>query len=333
MSINLEYGGIDLVPAAPLLRRFGSVDLSRLHQLPAAVAFTGYPPDLIFLQEGQLYDINGAELLHFTERLLRRAGLGTYRGLLTRSEHNDLHRVVYVNTARIEVAHHWCGVDPNEGTRRYGWSELVVDGDDERSMMVKSIHLDPRDGDHRLAQVRFLAGAVKEGQRAMIAGDFNTATARRSRRRGEPQRRFRAQTPRDRFGKGHWPPRPRWWWGPGRRRQGDTTADTRAADYLIDIGWGCQHIADHNTTPTIHPGVDRGGELIIDRAFTHGALRTVPGTVRVDTQHRISDHRTISGAVTIEPGTDATLVQPLLSSPGLQRITAQPNPGGDAQHG
>jgi hypothetical protein len=30
------------------------------------------------------------------------------------------------------------------------------------------------------------------------------------RRHGEPQRHFLAQSPRDRFGKGHWPPKSRW---------------------------------------------------------------------------------------------------------------------------
>lgn len=303
VSVNLEYGGIDHTPAAPLLRRHGCADLSRLHRLPELVTFAHPSPDLIFFQEARGYDINGDELLLYSERLLRRAGVGLYRGLLARAEHNDLHQVVYVNTARIDVAHHWRGADPNEGARRYGYAEIVVDGDDARAILARSIHLDPRDGDRRLAQVKFTASAVRGAQRGILAGDFNSITSRRAASQGEPQRNFLAQTPFERFSKGEWPAKQRWWWSPRRRRLGDTRPDTRALDYLIDVGWTCQHIADGNTTPTIHPKVDRGGELIIDRCLTHGGLRTVPGSVTVDADpdRRASDHRTIFGALTIEP--------------------------------
>ncbi len=302
VSINLEFGGVDFAPAAPLLRVTGTVDLSRLNRLPELVTFAHESPDLILFQEARSYDRAGGELLHYSERLLRRAGVGIYRGMLARSEHNDLHQVVFVNTVRIEVAHHWLGLDPNEGARRYGYTELVVDGDDARSIMAKSVHLDPRDGDLRLAQVKFLAGIIRGTQRGILAGDFNASISRRSARQGEPQRDFLAQDPLDRFDKGYWPPRQHWWWGRRRRRLGDTIADTRALDYLIDTGWTCQHIADNNTTPTIHPNVDRGGEIIIDRCLTRGGLRTVPGSVQVDTaaERRASDHTTVAGALTIE---------------------------------
>lgn len=303
VTLNLEYGGIDHTPAAPLLRRCATIDISRLQRLPELVTFAHAAPDLIFFQEARGYDIAGDELLHYSERLLRRAGVGNYRGLLARHEHNDLHQVIYVNTTRIEIAHHWRGLDPNDGARRFGYAELIVDGDDARSIMAKSIHLDPRDGDHRLAQIRFLADAVSGTQRGILAGDCNATTSRRTARQGEPQRNFLAQNPRDRFGKGYWPPRQRWWWSRRRRRLGDTVADTRALDYLIDTGWTCQHIADNNITPTIHPKVDRGGEIIIDRCFTHGGLRTVPGSVTVDTapERCFSDHCAVAGALIIEP--------------------------------
>lgn len=297
VSINLEYGGIDLEPAAPLLRRYGTVDLSRLRALPTLASFTGHRPAVVFLQEGRGYDINGYELMLYVERLLRKE-VGIYRGFLTRSLWNDLHQVVFVDVERIQAAHHWAGHDPNEGDRRYGVVEMIVDGDEERSVWANSIHLDGRDGDLRLSRMKFLAGAVNKGQRAMFAGDFNTSISRRSAGRGEPQRDFRQQAPRDRFGKGYWPPRTRWWWGPWRRRN-NTTADTRALDYLIDNGWTDAHTADHNTTPTIHPKVDRGGEIIIDRLFTHGELEIVAGTVQVDTVNRESDHRGLGGAVLI----------------------------------
>lgn len=301
VSLNLEFGGLDYTPAAPNLRRCGSYDLTRLNQLPELVTFTGHAPDIIFFQEGRLFDANGAELLHYTERLLRTAKVGTYRGLLGRSLHNDLHQVIYVNTQRVEVVRHWQGVDPNEGTRRLGFAEVVVDGDEDRSIMLRSIHLDPRDGDARLALMKFIGGAVGPTQRGLMAGDFNSITSRRTRRQGEPQRRFLAMSRDGRFSKGYWPPRHRWWWTPWQRRKLDTLPDTRALDYLIDIGWFDQAIIDNNTTPTIHPKVDRGGEIIIDRCLTHGPLHCVPGSFQVDTVQRgASDHRGLAGAVTIE---------------------------------
>lgn len=301
VSINLKAGGIDYTPANPTLRRLGGASLKRLDRLGDLATFTGQVPDVIFFQEGRTYDVNGAELLHYAERVLRRT-VGPYRGLLTRSDHNDLHRVVFIHTGRVEVVRHWRGEDPNEGTRRYGWVEVIVDGDETRTLWLKSEHLDPRDGDARLRHVRFTTGALRGNQRAIYAGDFNSSISRRTRHQGEPQRHFLAQDPFARFGKGYWPPKPRWWWSPRRRRNHDTIADTRALDYLIDIGWRDQHTADHNATPTINTGVDRGGELIIDRCFTRGPLRTVPGSVRVDTKHPdLSDHRAVRGTLIMEP--------------------------------
>lgn len=296
VSINLEYGGMDVTPAAPLLQRHGSVDLSRLRQLPEVVMFPGRKPTLIFLQEGRGYDLAGKELLLYVERLLRYGGVGRYRGLLTRSLINDLHQVVFVDTDRVDVVHHWDGQDPAEGVRRYGYSELMFDGDEACRVKVKSVHL-MGDGDERLRLVRLWDWSVKDGDRVIWCGDFNSSTSRRSRREGEPRRRFLEMAVRNRFHKGYWPPRARWWWGPARRGRGDTTADTRAVDYLLDTGWRDQHIEDGNSTPTVHEGVDRGGELIIDRCVTFGGLVTVPGSVVVDTVRQVSDHRAVAGSL------------------------------------
>lgn len=266
VSINLEFGGVDFTPGAPLLRRCGSVSLERLNRLGELVTFAEYKPDVIFLQEGRTYDANGDELLHYSERVLRKDKVGIYRGFLSRSAHNDLHQVVYINNDRLQVVRHWHGGDPNEGARRLGWVEVIVDDDESRSIMLKSDHWDPTDGDRRLANAKFSAGAVRGHQRAIRAGDYNSTTSRRSEEQGEPQRDFLAQAPSDRFGEGTWP---------STKPDGDTDADTRALDYLIDVGWTDQHIADHSSTPTTHAQIDRGGELIIDRCLTHGALRTV----------------------------------------------------------
>ena len=92
-----------------------------------------------------------------------------------------------------------------------------------------------------------------------------------------------------RYGKGVWP---------ATLSGGETAPDTRALDYLIDCGWVDTN--DGNTTPTTLPGIDRGGELIIDRGLTYGALVTAPNTVWVDESNiPYSDHRALGGRIVI----------------------------------
>lgn len=76
------------------------------------------------------------------------------------------------------------------------------------------------------------------------------------------------------------------------------TPDTGAVDYLFNRGWRCQHTADGNTTPTVAPGHDRGGELIINRCLATAGLATVAGSVWVGTSTTpYSGHRAFGGAV------------------------------------
>jgi hypothetical protein len=76
---------------------------------------------------------------------------------------------------------------------------------------------------------------------------------------------------------------------------GDTAPETRALDYLLDVGWRCAHVELTCTTPTTVSN-DGGGQLIIDRCLTHGPL--VPETIWVDTSNLpYSDHRVLTGTV------------------------------------
>ncbi len=293
-SVNLKSGGTTVEPIEELVRRHGPLDMQWLQRFPEIVRLSPRKPDVIFLQEAKWFDHYGDELLFYVERLLRRDGLGTYRGFLTRSTRSHHHQVVFVDTARVEVAHHWRGEDRDEPRGLYGFVQVIVDGDEHRNLLVRSVHLDPRDGDVRLAEAKQIHAAVAHapaGQRALIAGDFNSITSRRTGEQGEPQRHFAVMPAAKRFGKGTWPAT-----HPG----GDTAPDTRALDYLIDTGWVCQHINDRNSTPTTLPGVDRGGELIIDRGLTFGGLGTVPNTVWVDNSDLpYSDHRALGGRLLI----------------------------------
>ncbi|TDQ01274.1 endonuclease/exonuclease/phosphatase family protein [Labedaea rhizosphaerae] len=290
-SVNLKSGGTRVLPGDSLLRRHGSLDMEWLTRFPEVVRLSPERPHLLLLQEAKWFDRYGDELLLYVERLLRRDGLGIYRGFLTRSTRSHHHQVVFLDTARLEVAHHWRGLDEDEPSGLYGYVEAIVDGDEERTLWVKSIHLNPRDARDRLADAREIHAVIKPGQRALIGGDFNSIPSRRTREQGEPQRDFSKMPPAQRYGKGVWPDT-----GP----DGQTAPETDALDYLIDTGWIDQHIADGNTTPTIAPGYDRGGELIIDRCLTFGALATVPRSVWVDTSDLpYSDHRTIGGIVHI----------------------------------
>jgi endonuclease/exonuclease/phosphatase family metal-dependent hydrolase len=301
LSVNLRSGGTTITPAEKLLRRHGSVDMEWLRRFPEVVRLSRRrKPDLIFLQEAKWFDHYGDELLLYVERLLRRDNLGVYRGFLTRSTRSHHHQVIFIDTTRVEAVHHWTGADRDEPSGLYGFVEVIVDGDDNRTLLLKSIHLNPRDGDHRLAEAKQIHAAVAHapaGQRALVAGDFNSITSRRSAEQGEPQRHFAVMPAAKRFGKGVWPATL-----PG----GDTAPETRALDYLLDGGWVCQHINDHNTTPTTLPGVDRGGDLIIDRALSYGGIVTVPGTVWVDrSELAYSDHRALGGRIVITDDTMA----------------------------
>lgn len=164
-----------------------------------------------------------------------------------------------------------------------------MDSDHFHTLWLRSVHLEPRDGDVRLAEAKQIHAAVPLGQRALIAGDFNSITSRRSPAGGEPQPDFNKVPAGRRYHTGAWPP---------DTPNGDTMADTRALDYLIDCGWRCQHMADGNTTPTTLPGWERGGAVIIDRCLATAGLETVPDSVWVDTSTTpYSDHRAFGGAV------------------------------------
>lgn len=221
--VNLESGGTKITPVDDLVRRHGSLDMEWLRRFPEVVGLSPRKPDVIFLQEAKWFDHYGGELLHYVERQLRRANLGTYRGFLTRSTRSHHHQAIFIDTTRLEATHHWCGGDRDEPRRMYGFVQVIVDGDEKRPVWVKSVHLDPRDGERRIAEAKEIHGSVlhakPSGQRAMIAGDFNSITSRRTAEEGEPQRHFAAMSPAKRYGKGLWP---------ATRPGGDTTPDTRA---------------------------------------------------------------------------------------------------------
>lgn len=273
----------------PLLRRYGSLSMEWLERFPEVVGLSPLgEPDVIFLQEGKWFNHYGDELLLYVERLLRAAGVGRYRGFLTLLRRSPHHPVVFINTQRLSPVHHWRGGDPDEPCGLLGWVEVIVAGDEDCTLWLKSVHLDPRDGDVRLTEVRQMHAAVPVGQRAMLAGDFNSITSRRLAEDGEPQRRFGETPLARRFHKGVWP---------ATQPGGDTDPDTRALDYLLDCGWVCQHIALNTSTPTTRePG--RGGELIVDRCLTMGALARRSLWVD-DSDLLYSDHRAVAGQVVI----------------------------------
>lgn len=293
--VNLRDGGMAVTPELePLLHRHGVASFDWLRHFPDIVGLSPIgPPDVIFLQEGKYFDQHGDELLLFVERQLRLQDCGAYRGFLTRLRRSPHHQVIFINTARLQAVHHWHGADPDEPAGLYGFVEVIVDGDRLQTLWLKSVHLDPRDGDARLAEAKQIEAAVPIGQRALIAGDFNSITSRRSAAEGEPQPDFSQVPPRVRYRSGAWP-------------RGEVGADTRAVDYFIDCEWMCQHIADGNVTPTTLPTWERGGALIIDRCLATVGLRTLPGSVWVDTSTTpYSDHRAFGGAVLIGDGSAA----------------------------
>jgi endonuclease/exonuclease/phosphatase family metal-dependent hydrolase len=297
--VNLKSGGMTTAPGDRLVRRHGSTSLHWLQRFGDVLDRSPLaPPDVIFLQEAKYFDLHGDELLLFLERQLQLSGHGHYRGFLTRSQRSAHHQAIFVSVDRVQAIHHWHGADPDESTGLRGFLEVVVDGDDSRTLWLKSIHLDPRDGDVRLAEAKQVHAVVPMGQLALIAGDFNSITSRRSGGDGEPQPDFTMVPPERRYLKGTWP---------SSATDGATTADTRALDYLLDSGWRCQHIADQNLTRTVVPGREPGGDLIIDRCLATAGLATIAGSVWVDLSTLpYSDHRAFGGALAIRTADPAT---------------------------
>lgn len=297
--VNLRDGGMTVTPALEsLLHRHGVTSFDWLRHFPEIVGLSPLgPPDVIFMQEGKYFDQHGGELLLFVERQLVVQDCGSYRGFLTRLRRSPHHQVIFINTARLQAVHHWHGADPDEPAGLYGFVEVIVDGDHLRTLWLRSVHLDPRDGDVRLAEAKQIEAAVPIGQRALIAGDFNSITSRRSAAEGEPQPDFSKVPTRLRYRSGTWPP---------PATSDATAADTRALDYIIDCDWTCQHIADGNVTPTTLPSWEPGGALITGRCLATAGLDTVPGSVWVDTSTTpYSDHRAFGGAVTVGDGSTA----------------------------
>lgn len=294
--VNLRSGGMTTNPGAPGLRRHGDTSLDWLRDFPDIVQRSPLGrPDVILLQEAMYFDRHGDELLLFVERQLHRAGYGRYRGFLTRSNRSAHHQAVFLNTARLHAVRHWRGADIDESRDLRGFVETIVDGDETRTLWLKSVHLDPRDGDARLAEAKQIHAAVPMGQPALIAGDFNSTTSRRG---TEPQPDYSAISVQRRYHLGTWP---------ATKGTGSTTADTRAVDFFLDTGWTCQLIADRNLTPTVTSGHTSGGGLIIDRCLTTTGLTTVPGSVWVDTSTLpYSDHRALGGAVVIGGSRDGS---------------------------
>jgi endonuclease/exonuclease/phosphatase family metal-dependent hydrolase len=127
---------------------------------------------VILLQEATCFDLHGDELLLFVERQLGVAGYGRYRGFLTPSQRSAHHQLILLNTERLQAIHHWRGADADESPCLRGFVEAIVDGDESKTVWLRSIHLDPRDGAYRLAEAKQIHDAVPAAQHALIAGDF-----------------------------------------------------------------------------------------------------------------------------------------------------------------
>jgi endonuclease/exonuclease/phosphatase family metal-dependent hydrolase len=150
-----------------------SANLTSAPDLPTVLDSSPLPrPDVILLREATSFDRNGDEPLLSVERQLDRAGYGRYRGFLTPSGHSARHQVIFLNTLRLQAIHHWHDADESPGLR--GFVEVIVDGDETQTVWLKSIQLDPRDGEGRLAEAKQLNAAVPVAQHVLLAGDFNT---------------------------------------------------------------------------------------------------------------------------------------------------------------
>lgn len=134
-----------------------------------AEALRDLAPDVLFLQECNLWEARGQRRLH---QAVHDAGMA--RGVLAEANvttaGHRFHSAILVSSRVRLLAH---GADTHRYHHVAGWAHLAVDGL-ERELEVRNIHLDPFDGNHRLMEVAPFEVLAAPGRLAVVAGDANS---------------------------------------------------------------------------------------------------------------------------------------------------------------
>lgn len=129
-------------------------------------------PDVLLLQECNLWDARGQRRLH---QAVYETGLA--RGVLAEANATTaghrFHSAILVSQRVRLLAN---GADTHRYHHVSGWAHLGVDGLD-RELEVRNIHLDPFDGGHRLTEVAPFEVLAAPGRAAVVAGDANGVPA------------------------------------------------------------------------------------------------------------------------------------------------------------
>lgn len=285
----------------------------RFQECAAALAAAPDYCDLVIMCEAREYAWRGGEGKYgFTNTLASASGrpLVCELGVSDRGEFGPL--IVYdPRVLGVGPTFHGYGAPlPHEDKRNFCNMFLRANG---ALFGVLPVHWDYQNTDRRLAEAKMISWVAGVSYPVLVAGDFNGVA---SGARAEVTRDFRTMPLHKRFHKGQWWPRTSQW-----RR---STADTRALDFLLGTwrpsprilgrprkpsrrtdGIGMVDLAEiaaytyrepNTLLPTVHPHVDGGSGLRIDRALVNpaGAGMLAPGSFRVETTDaEYSDHRIV----------------------------------------
>lgn len=284
-----------------------SYDFSALQDAFRAVET---PPALILLCEARGYrDQAGAAKYAAAEALSDQLGV-PYVAEIGSVPRGPLPPAIFYNPDILVLRSWWQPDDPGvfddqRNVARFAVRDSATISEPRTEFLTFVHHFEPLSGDARMLEARRLARYGHHQRLPVIGGGDLNATAS-----GEylPQRDWTAVPVSQRPHKGILDP------------DGNWAADTRAVDYLIGVwdhetrqrrdGCGFQAIADMHwlatkepVAPTVNPGVDAGGGLLIDWLLVNDLMapHVVAGSYRVHIpdpdRPPPSDHRLVTATV------------------------------------
>ncbi|MFV2019377.1 hypothetical protein [Micromonospora sp. LOL_023] len=289
----------------------GRYDFTPLQQAFADV--TAAPALILFCEASRYRDNAGAAKYAAAEALSDQLGV-PYVAELGSMRRGPMPPAIFYNPDLLILRRWWNPDDPGvfddqRNVARFALRDSARARDHRREFLAFVHHFEPLSGDARLEQARRVSRYGDSEPLPVIGGGDLNGTAS-----GDhlPQRDWMAATPHQRTHKGTLGPDGAW--GP----------DTRAVDHLIGDwdtttgqrtnGCGLHAVAEmawradptQPIAPTVNPGNDPGGGLLIDWLLANDAMtpHVLPDTYRVHLpdpgQPPPSDHRLITCSLTLD---------------------------------
>lgn len=260
-------------------------DGERVDLLPELTAQAGHL-DLLFLQEGTRWHLNGQRARFDAEHAL--AGAGIDRSVMTGDKSRGAaHTLIFWDSRKLRLlAHH----DPlwdewmSQGIR--GVAEFDAEGSGE-VLRVKNVQWKFSDGDTRLGEARDVTWMASPGLAAVIGGDFNGLWPD-CRQHQEFEPAWENLLPNKRHHKAL-PPGP----------DGTRVSDRRALAELAEAGFVSAACIAGDMTVTVNKWADNGEGAHIDHIAVSPSLApcVLPDTYKVyvsEAGDQASDHRLVT---------------------------------------